>query len=801
MSQAMHWFRRYQKIFLAVFGVLLMFGFVVWEPLYRLFVSDPGQAQNPVVVRTNFETLTERDLQMLKHSRFELNRFFQAFAQMTADALVRSRQLGQFPPQQLQNLILRQLSAEGLVGQQYLEDESIVRQLILDHKAEQLGMHMSDEAVFNFLQQRSGGVLTADQLRALLTQLNIPQRQIFNALRNVLLANRLQQLVFGINAFQGTTPSERFDYFERLERKINAEVLPIQVAAFVDQVKEPDVAELRVLYEKYKNKYPDPETGEPGFRVPPKGKFEGFKASYEEFAKNVQVTQQEIEEHYEKNKELYRYSALGESDDTPFAESSPAAATPPAVSPDSSSTEGQQPPTEQSPAEQPAAEAPASPPAAETAPADESKTPPAAEQSPPPESKSPGGGGDDAGGAAPEQPPAAAAESQPAASADTPPADQPASTETPATTPAADAAPPATEPPSTTEPAVPVGPVTPKIEFDESLVLPSSIMAGPNPEYDPLWKVEDRIRKELIGEKVNQKIDEVFDSLAAALEDYANQLDLYEEEKEEKGDQAKPPARPDYAKLASQYAVLPVETQMVSAFDLQGSDLAASSKDGRPFGVFAFDQLKPYVIERTQDIEGDRFLFWKVAETKDEVPDFNKSRDAVLAAYRNIEARKLAKQYASQLAAKAQDEHRSLREIAGPNEVAAVKETGFFSWMTEQSALTMQMGRGRPLLSTVPNVVSPGDRFMRTVFALSPGQVGAALNEPETTVYVVRVLAQEPSEEQLYDLFAKAQYQDYVGVAERDERESTLAWDAQLKQEAGVVWERPVQTRSIEREF
>ena len=51
---------------------------------------------------------------------------------------------------------------------------------------------------------------------------------------------------------------------------------------------------------------------------------------------------------------------------------------------------------------------------------------------------------------------------------------------------------------------------------------------------------------------------------------------------------------------------------------------------------------------------------------------------------------------------------------------------------------------GPPGLSFVENVEGVGEEFMKAVFALDVGEAGAAVNRPETIVYVVRIASDAP---------------------------------------------------------
>ena len=78
----------------------------------------------------------------------------------------------------------------------------------------------------------------------------------------------------------------------------------------------------------------------------------------------------------------------------------------------------------------------------------------------------------------------------------------------------------------------------------------------------------------------------------------------------------------------------------------------------------------------------------------------------------------------------------SLKDAFG--ETKTVVESGQFSWLT-----LGYLTNGRPQLSQVPGVEYAGNDFMRSVFELQQGEAGVAINNPETTAYLVYIKTDE----------------------------------------------------------
>ena len=80
-------------------------------------------------------------------------------------------------------------------------------------------------------------------------------------------------------------------------------VLHVPVADYVAKVDEPKDEELKTFFDEHKEEHPQPASPEPGFREPQRVALQWFKADQDKFL--AQVTDAEIKQRYEKNKELY----------------------------------------------------------------------------------------------------------------------------------------------------------------------------------------------------------------------------------------------------------------------------------------------------------------------------------------------------------------------------------------------------------------------------------------------------------------------------------------------------------------
>jgi hypothetical protein len=83
---------------------------------------------------------------------------------------------------------------------------------------------------------------------------------------------------------------------------------------------------------------------------------------------------------------------------------------------------------------------------------------------------------------------------------------------------------------------------------------------------------------------------------------------------------------------------------------------------------------------------------------------------------------------------------------------------------------------------------------METVFKLAPGEVGAALNHPQDTAYVVQVESYERPLDELRKDYAIEPPMRYLSVALPDQRKIFVAWLQDVNKEAGVHWLRTADT-------
>lgn len=386
MSRMMHMFRKYQYMLLIVFGVLLMFVFVIGDAITGL-MGNPGRGgggpSDEVVLTWKHGAVTGSDLysQRVRH-----NMAVEFLSEVVQETVRREGtpkgpgvfrdQFGRYNP--------------GITVAE--NDETIVQKMLLAAKAESLGVKVDNEAVKAFLHQLSDGELSDNDIAVIYNKTvagRMTQQHLMDQLQHELLAQ--QMLMMSRAGLFVVPPREAWAFQNRMRRRVQTEMVALSVDSFKDKVaKTPTDAEIQKLYDEGKNRFPSPYSSEPAFKRRHKIGFEYVRADsgklQEEEAAKIKdsITDEDIEKHYAENKERYRVIELPE--DEPETESSDA-------TPEASSESSEKPVPDEAPEKR--EDAPPAPPADEpaaTSPEKEAEATPAEELPAEPKSEAEGCG-------------------------------------------------------------------------------------------------------------------------------------------------------------------------------------------------------------------------------------------------------------------------------------------------------------------------------------------------------------------------------------------------------------------------
>ncbi len=825
MTSPFRIFRKHGKWMMAVFTVLLMGSWGVLGVLDDV-LGRRGPQQDGVVASTNYGALKDSDIMQLR-ARRQLARYF----------MLRAKAAMFGPQMESQALNFFQNEVVQMFGS--VSDRALVEDWVIGQKASPLGIAINDDVITQFIRTETNDRVPGERLNQIVQQLpdfggvRASRSAVYEALRHELSIRYVRDLSFGS---VDLSPAQRFEYYQRMRRQAKVELIPIEAESLLSDVREPKDTELREFYNKYKNDEPQLGSPDPGFKSPQKAEFAYLSATYEKFVDPSKVTDAEIAEHYEKFKDQrYLFTTLEDDPegDKKRAEEEAAKAAelkkaeeakkkadeakkaaepkpdpkPATPSPMPTPTKTEAP----KPAEPKVPVAPRDEPTPPATPAPKADPKPAA---PPPspaptktdEDKKPSGEcveeqpKDDAEKKAPEATPPAKTEDASKAN-DTTKASAPAKS-TDATK-AADSKE-AVTPAATEKPFEPKKIPEAPLPLVERFTIERDIKQGANPKHDPLWKVKDRIRREVADEHATKKIQELLSGLDSQLRDYATQRATWELEKQavkQSTDKVAPePAMPDFAKKCQELnGSSGIEnglgfgrTGLLTPFELSKypglGDSTVNQRD--PFVAYAFRQVRVNSVGSSQDIGGNRYVFLKLREEAARVPELDEIRSLVTRTWKLTQARELLQKKAQLLVEKARAANKPLKELFADDKNLKVLEPPTFSWLNRGPAGGFNQ-QAAPRLSEVEGVVDGGDEFMRGVFALQKdGEVGVTMNRPKSIAYVVRVGNFSPADVVLLETFRFDNPQEIRMAALPDMQQQYRSWlDSQTKA-ANLKWEK-----------
>ncbi len=634
-------------------------------------------------------------------------------------------------------------------------DDGVLNSIVLEKKAELLGMTVSDAAINNFINNISGGQLDQEALNAALAQSDSDNRSsvnqrsvdLFENLRFELLAKNFEALLLSDSTDYGT-PEQRWDYFSRLYRAATVQVMPVPVSDFVSKVPAPSNDELESMFNEYKEQLKQPGSPLPGFMVPAQAKFQYFKAVQANFVKaaEAKVTDKEINEYYDSHKESYRKSAFDESEfpapekKTPEATKSGSKAMPAA------GEKSKTPDSAKSPVSNPPAKTPVAPKSGETSkPADKPKTGPAAPQAP-------------ASGKSSDARPGRRhfAAGELLALADTTPPESTPPKTAPGTAKAAKPDAIKSEPAKIHPPKVEPPKAGPNLASPKTNTAKADDVTADEfrPVTDP--KVRSAIRTLLASQKAANDITDAFGKLRTSAEMYGRLRMVWVGD----GSQGDAPTPPDFNALAKTNGLLFGETPLMSADDAQDvSELGKSliinmaTDSAAYFPSESYDpNIAAYIPQESVGIDESaqtnaRFLWWRTEFNKAYVPNFADVKPKVLQTWKMVQARTLAMNAAKKDADDANKRRATLKQMFQDRPNMNVSEIGPFHWLKVDNVSMGTTTQPRISLTNISGVDMAGDDFMRAVFKTDVGSAAAAFNLPETVAYVIQVQKLEPSED------------------------------------------------------
>ena len=812
MASPFRMFRRHQKLWMAVLtvGAMIAFVFLGQAGLIDSFSRSGGK--DPVRVRTTkFGNLTLWQLQNKVQNRRRLNGFATDVAKAVYQSGGKTAVAGGL------------LRMTRLPSNQDELEKATVDTWLMAQEAQRVGQVVSDDDVRTYLNALTDGKIPVEDLGQFFRGGEMTDKGLFILLKEVLAAERYEQLMHvSLEAFP---PAVLWDYFCRLNRRARAEVAAVPVAQYAGKVPAPTNEEVEAFFEKYKSRYPHAASPEPGFRVPKRLAVQYFAVNLEKFADPKAITDAEIDKEYEAHKEAYdrdekrltidaepkkavtepkkanaelteqqKKAAAGKkSEPEKKTDAGKKADAGKKTEPEKKADAGKKAEPEKQPVAGGAAAESEPPKAADKAgqPPTETKSKKGPEEKSPAATKSPDK--TSSLGASPFRLVALADEKKPADGKQAPAGKKPAEGKKAAE---------GKKPAETTKKAVePLEPVTPErpVSPEEAKAAKEAAeakaakaakaaeaKAAKEAEEARMKRIKEAVRKRLALGKAWEKIDTIFVGLEDLMNEYQRRKVRYDNPGPRTVEHV-PPAPLDFAALAKKYGLTSGQTKLVSDTEISPYDIANSIiENGTPFREYAYQTLVTLKPTRSAD-RTSRYLFWLADETEARIPKLDDPgvRAAVIEEWKMVQAREIARKAAEKLAAEARRAGKPLKTVLADFHVT---KTDSFSWMTYGS-VPADASMSPPKLSEVEGVDMPGEAFMRTVFGLKKGEIGVAMNQPQTVAYVVKVIEFAPPPRLLMDLFETTSPERYLDVARPDLRETFLAQRKEFRAAAGLKWE------------
>jgi hypothetical protein len=798
--------RRNQGYVLAIMGVVLIITWVIGPAALDFFSGgkNGGRPPQPIVVQWRkagtLEPLTEGDMVHLRQEHMAVLDYVNRVVKTAVDK-------GFTPQAPGLNLTPNQRTGGISLGLPMDTSEATVFNILLfAERGRELGVRVDKNAMIAYLRNLSGfSMEEGDFLELAQEQMKDGAKSgnavsvdgLFAALRKELTAQQAQYMFAA--SVSNVSTGELWDLHKQLNLRYKIEAYPIDVMKLTSNFKAADAKpdDLMTLFNKGKDRVPNPDLPEPGFKIPHKIAFGYCTVDYEVFMAIAKknVPEAKAVERYEKGiaqgefrkpKPLPVPGTEKPKETTP--EPKPGETKPSEEKPAGEEKKPAEPekkeepkPGESKPAEEkPAAEKPAEKPA-------EKGAEPAAEKP--------------AGLAikcedepAKEAKPGEAKSEEEKVPAKEEPKSEPAKTE-PAKTEPAKEDPAKTDPKKTPDAEKPVGEKTEEPAKEE----PKEVI-----EHQKYEDVRDDILRELAQPEAKQLRDDAVQQAMDELRVYSTNLKRYEESKKEKTEVAvEKPGEFHPQAFANKYKFAYGKTNLADRHEVANTELGKNAVLQTPQGSLTFSQFayfqsaNLYDSQEASSFGETKYLYWRIDDQPEQEVQLEDGKlpaavkVQVEQAWLKEQAFEAAKKQAKELADKIKGT--TLRELVGKKEEGKIVQPIPFSMFTS-NGVPLVFG-GQPEFSQPNGIPMAGKEFMETVFALKPGEAGVAADQPHNIVYAIHVLTEEPTLEIRREMFLNAlqrgQFSDLMGFAAIEKRADIQALFDDLEKHFSVKWIRP----------
>jgi len=292
-------FRKRQKEMLAALVLIAMFVFIAGDLPTRFIYGDRNQGEHRLGTVWG-KARARADLERLETERQAAEGALERMVKAADKAGDQMRLLQVFDDEPW-----RSLPRYGVPWQ--------LAYFAMEGKADRLGIRVSDEDVTQFLTQITGNALNRETFKQSLVAPrrsgqsssgrgeSITEHDLYRVVARELKVRKALEAM-SMTADRSVPLTHWRHPYEDARALFTLEMVRVPVDKFLDPKAEPANSELQTIYERYKSVTPDPERNIVGFERPASAEFEYAEIPADKWLDQVQVTDAECKEYYEKNK-------------------------------------------------------------------------------------------------------------------------------------------------------------------------------------------------------------------------------------------------------------------------------------------------------------------------------------------------------------------------------------------------------------------------------------------------------------------------------------------------------------------
>ena len=328
---ALSFFRKHRKYFIVLMAAAV-FAMVTWGALSKgpdawvvLKTWITGEnPRNPTVLRVYGEPVTRSEWWTARinlEAGAKFMGFIQALKRVPGDQRMRIWQIARAMERHVtQGTVLGRFAETVLIEDETIREETQARlvtaTVALLHEAKRAGVVVTNDMVADHLREWEAAGMTNPLMEAL--KVNVFDGSPYWNSRLYALLRQEMTLSIYLEAAARDAMILKEDVdesFRRITEKVNVATVVLQADDFADKAAEPSEDEVAEQYEKYRDNLPG-EQGRPfGYKIPDRIQFKYLVVDSGVVAEDVDVTEEEIKDYYEKNKDrLYVVEELKEED-------------------------------------------------------------------------------------------------------------------------------------------------------------------------------------------------------------------------------------------------------------------------------------------------------------------------------------------------------------------------------------------------------------------------------------------------------------------------------------------------------